>query len=279
MSLQAATAGIGFLAALSWGGSDFTGGLGARRVPALLIVACEQGTAFLGLLLYCKLAGLAPAAPHDLLFAALGGFAGSLGLVLFYRALSMGAMGLAAALTGLLTALVPVLFSFTQIGLPPWATLAGLAVGLGAIWLVTSAGGGLKTPPRALLLAAIAGCGFGAQLVSFKLALPCGLIWTMTAARGAGFASILIALCLAPPKGPRRGFWKTGLITAVLNLSGSFLYMRAAQLGRMDVAAVVSSLYPGTTILLAALLLHERPSRRQWTGIALALAAVVLLGL
>lgn len=279
MSLQAATAGIGFLAALSWGGSDFTGGLGSRRVPALLIVACEQGTAFLGLLLYGKLIGLAPAAPHDLFFAALGGFAGSLGLVLFYRALSMGAMGLAAALTGLLTALVPVLFSFTQIGLPPAATLVGLAVGLGAIWLVTSAGGGLKTPPKALLLAAIAGCSFGAQLVSFKLALPCGLIWTMTAARGAGLASILIVLCLAPPKGPHQGFWKFGLVTAVLNLSGSLLYMRAAQLGRMDVAAVVSSLYPGTTILLAALFLRERPSRRQWTGIALALTAVLLLSL
>jgi drug/metabolite transporter (DMT)-like permease len=279
MNAQAATAGLGLLAAACWGGSDFAGGMGARRVPPLLIVAFEQSISFICLLALCLVLRLSPAAPHELLFAALGGFTGSLALVVFYRALSMGAMGLTAALTGLLTALVPVLFSLAQEGLPSWATMAGLAMGLVAIWLITStpAGFGAGTPPQALLLAAIAGVFFGAQLVSFKLASGGGLIWTMTAARGAGMASILLTLGLAPPKGPRKGFWKTGLVTAVLNLSACFFYLRAAQLGRMDVAALVSSLYPAGTILLAALVLRERPARRQLAGIGLALAAVLLL--
>ena len=279
MNTQAATAGLSLLAAASWGGSDFAGGMGARRVPPLLIVAFEQCSSFIFLVGLCLLLRLPIAAPHELLFAAMGGFTGSLALVVFYRALSMGAMGMTAALTGLLTALVPVLFSLAQEGLPPATTLAGLAMGLGAIWLITStpAGLGAGSPPKALLLAAIAGLFFGAQLVSFKLASGGGLIWTMTAARAAGAASILLTLCLMPPKGPRSGFWKTGLITGVLNLSACFLYLRASQLGRMDVAALVASLYPAGTILLAALVLHERPTRQQLGGIGLALVAVLLI--
>jgi uncharacterized membrane protein len=125
------------LAAATWGGSDFVGGLGARRAPALLVVASGHFVSLLVLLAICFGARLALPGRHDLLFAALGGFEGALALALFYRALAMGAMGLTAALTGLLTALVPVLFSLFHDGLPTPLTAAGLALGLAAIWLIT----------------------------------------------------------------------------------------------------------------------------------------------
>jgi len=208
-----------------------------------------------------------------------GGFEGSLALAIFYRALAMGAMGLTAALTGLLTALVPVIFSFFCNGLPSLLTMAGLGLGLAAIWLITHtpAKGGPSSPRAALLLGALAGTLFGTQLILFKMASAGGLLWTMTSARAAGCLAMILVILVRPPKGPWKGFWQTGILAGMLDTVGNLFYLRATQLGRLDVAAVVCSLYPAGTILLAALVLHERPSRRQLAGMALALGAVMLL--
>jgi uncharacterized membrane protein len=303
---SAGTAAFGLLSAGSWGGSDFLGGMGARRAPALLVVASGHFVSLLILLAVCLAGHLALPGGHDVFYAALGGFEGALALALFYRALGMGAMGLTAALTGLLTALVPVLFSIVHDGLPTPLAAAGLAVGLAAIWLITHAptrnkpetaespaphpfralcGKGGKpqnspslvprqqtalelqaaTPPAALLLGALAGLGFGTQL------------WIMTAARGAGVTAMLLVLVVMPPKAPWRGFWLYGVLAGLLDTLGNLFYIQTTRLGRLDVAAMVCSLYPAGTILLAALVLREWPSRRQFAGIALALAAVVLL--
>jgi drug/metabolite transporter (DMT)-like permease len=218
-------------------------------------------------------------ATHILVYAAVGGFEGSVALAVFYRALAMGAMGLTAALTGLLTALVPVVFSMFWDGLPGPLTAAGLALGIVAIWLITHTptNGGPTSPPRALMLGALAGMGFGTQLILFKMASAGGLMWTMTSARAAGSVAMLLIILVRPPKGPWHGFWQTGILAGMLDTFGNLFYLRATQLGRLDVAAVVSSLYPAGTILLAALVLRERPTRRQLAGMAIALGAVMLL--
>jgi drug/metabolite transporter (DMT)-like permease len=188
-------------------------------------------------------------------------------------------MGLTAALTGLLTALIPVLFSLFHDGLPTPLTAAGLAMGLIAIWLITRSPAvrDATTPPAALLLGALAGIGFGAQLILFKFASPGGILWTMTSARAAGSVAMILVLLIMPPKEKWRGFWLAGIAAGTLDTVGNLFYLRATQIGRLDVAALVCSLYPAGTILLAALVLREWPSRRQFAGIALALAAVVLL--
>jgi drug/metabolite transporter (DMT)-like permease len=253
--------------------------VGARRAPALLVVASGHiFTCFL-LLAYCLGMRLALPDAHSFAYALIAGFEGSLALAIFYRALAMGAMGLTAALTGLLTALVPVVFSLFWDGIPSLLTAAGLAAGLGAIWLITHSPAGDRpaSPPRALLLGALAGTGFGAQLILFKMAGGGGLLWTMTSARAAGSLAIILVILLKPPQGPWRGFWQTGILAGMLDTIGTLFYLRAAQFGRLDVAAVVCSLYPAGTILLAALVLHERPTRRQVAGMALALGAVMLL--
>jgi drug/metabolite transporter (DMT)-like permease len=281
MNASGASAGLGLISAATWGGSDFVGGVGARRAPALLVVASGHIVSFLILLAICLGIRLAVPGSHYLLFAVLGGFEGSLALAIFYRALAMGAMGLTAALTGLLTALVPVAFSVFSDGLPGPLTAVGLAAGLAAIWLITHAPAteGPATPVAALLLGALAGTGFGAQLILFKMAGGGGLLWTMTSARAAGSVAMFLVILAAPPKRPWKGFWQTGILAGLLDTLGNLFYIRAAQLGRLDVAAVVCSLYPAGTILLAALVLHERPTRRQMAGIALALGAVMLLSI
>jgi drug/metabolite transporter (DMT)-like permease len=279
MNAPGNSAGLGLFAAATWGGSDFVGGLGSRRAPAMLVVASGHIVSFLVLVCACLGAHLAPPGTRDLLFACVAGFEGSLALAVFYRALAMGAMGLTAALTGLLTALVPVLFSFFYDGLPGPLTAAGLLAGLAAIWLITHTPNreGPTTPPRALLLGALAGTGFGIQLILFKIASGGGLMWTMTSARAAGSLAMILVIMVAPPKRPWKGFWQLGVLAGMLDTVGNLFYIRATQLGRLDVAAVVCSLYPAGTILLAALVLRELPTRRQLAGMALALGAVALL--
>ena len=281
MSSSAAAAGLGLVSAATWGGSDFVGGIGARRAPAMLVVASGHIFSLLVLLAICQGIHLALPGSHYLVYAALGGFEGSLALAVFYRALAMGAMGLTAALTGLLTALVPVLFSLIHDGLPTPLTAVGLALGLAAIWLITHtpADRGSATPTKALLLGALAGIGFGAQLILFKFASGGGILWTMTSARAAGALAMILFLLVMPPKAPWRGFWLAGILAGSLDTIGNLFYLSATRLGRLDVAAVVCSLYPAGTILLAAFVLHERPTRRKVAGMALALSAVMLLSI
>ena len=279
MNSSGTSAGLGLLSAATWGGSDFVGGLGARRAPAILVVASGHIVSLLLLACICFAAHLTLPSRHDLLFAAIGGFEGSLALAAFYRALAMGAMGLTAALTGLLTALVPVLFSFLSEGFPRPLTALGLLGGLLAIWLITHTPNreGPTTPRAALLLGALAGMGFGTQLILFKMASGGGLLWTMTSARAAGSLAMVLVILAMPPKRPWKGFWQLGVLAGMLDTIGNLFYLRTTQLGRLDVAAVVCSLYPAGTILLAALVLRELPTRRQLAGMAVALGAVALL--
>jgi drug/metabolite transporter (DMT)-like permease len=229
--------------------------------------------------------------PHraEFLEGAIGGLEGSLALAVFYRALAMGAMGLTAALTGLLTALVPVAYGLWVEGLPAPLARAGLLLGAVAIWLIAHSPGH-GTPPRALLLGALSGAGFGLQLILLKLASKDGVLWALTSARlGGVLAMSAILLFVWPRQGEKEnigsqsriwsGFWKMGILAGCLDTIGNFGYTLAAHGGRLDLAALVSSLYPGFTILLAAMILREHPTRRQTLGMAVALASVVMLSL
>lgn len=286
----ASSVALGLAAATTWGGSDFAGGIGARRSPALLITASGHMATLLVLLAVCVFGALP--LPHRMEFfeGAIGGLEGSLALVLFYRALAMGAMGLTAALTGLLTALVPVLFGLWSEGLPAPLAIGGLALGCVAIWLIAHAPGHESrhnTPPLALLMGALSGAGFGLQLILFKMAARDGVLWALTSARIGGVLGMSAILLFAWPRVSAdgvqkriwRGFWRIGILAGVLDTIGNLGYTLAAHTGRLDLAAMVSSLYPGFTILLAALLLRERPTARQTLGMAIALASVVLLSL
>ena len=156
-------------------------------------------------------------------------------------------------------------------------------MGLVAIVLIAHAPGN-TTPPRALILGAVSGAGFGLQLILLKLAAVGGVLWALTSARLGGVLGMSAILLFAWPRNASAkpiwsGFWRMGVLAGVLDTIGNVGYTLAAHHGRLDVAALVSSLYPGITILLAALLLRERPTKRQAAGMAVALASVVILSL
>ena len=281
--------GLGLAASALWGASDFLGGLATRKAHVVLVVAVAHGLS-LGLLLVLALATHSPVPPERFVFRGLcAGIFGGIGLLLYYEALSLGEMGITTALTGLLTALVPVGYSFFTLGSPKFSQIAGFVLAAGAIVLIAYTPAG-RPRPLALGLATLAGLSFGVFLVVLNASSGHSLIWQLVFSRVAS-ASLAGGMVVwvqlrsatnAPTwrKQTRenRFLWVAGS-AGVLEATGSLLYMRSATEGRLDVAAVLASLYPVVTIVLAAWFLKERTTSSQALGMALALGAVVLVSL
>jgi len=282
--------GLGLSASAFWGASDFLGGLATRKAHVVMVVAMAHSLSLV-LLLLIALFTHSPLPPER--FAVLGLCAGAFGgvaLILYYQALSLGEMGLTTALTGLLTALVPVAYSFFTQGSPKSTQVAGFVLAAGAIALIAYAPAG-RPRPLALGLASLSGLGFGVFLVVLKVGSTHGLIWQLIYSRmaSATLATGIVVWVLVRSTSGRGTSWRK-LVSAnrflwvagsagVLEATGSLLYMRSAREGRLDVAAVLASLYPVVTIVLAAWFLKERTTSSQALGMALALGAVVLVAL
>jgi drug/metabolite transporter (DMT)-like permease len=304
---------LALAAAILWGGGDFTGGMGVKRAggsldAGLRIVLLSHATSFVVLVAVAYLRG--DAAPHGALlgWGIAAGVAGGLSLTAFYIALSRGAMGASAAVSGLLAAAIPAALTLWQVGPPGLSPLIGFAMAAIAIWLIAAGPtensaereGENSTARRAecraaravarqtKALAILAGVGFGFYFIALKMANPAGVIWPMASARIGSLAVcslMLLGLKLRPAKAGEarllldRGVVVWALGTALLDTSGNLLFVAATRAGRLDVAAVLASLYPASTILLAALALGEWPTRRQALGMAAAALAVVLIAL
>ena len=202
-------------------------------------------------------------------------------------------MGASAAVSGLLAAAIPAAVSISLEGSPGLLKIVGFTVAGLAIWLIAAGPNPESSPATSgtMGLAITAGIGFGLYFVALKYAGVSGLVWPMATARMGSLtvcSLILLATSLrltrdssAPSSRhtlPRIAIlWS--LSTAVLDTSGNLLFIAATRAGRLDVAAVLASLYPASTILLAAWTLHERPTRRQGLGMAVAVVAVVMITL
>jgi drug/metabolite transporter (DMT)-like permease len=232
------------------------------------------------------------------LWAIVAGLTGALGVVTFYIALSRGSMGIPAALSGLLAAGIPALASSRMEGAPSHLRLAGFALAGGAIWLIAAENSSQRDGSRGSLAPALfSGVMFGVYFIALKMANPLGLIASMAIARFASVTLCLLVLvalaaarrcvpALRPTRQPapelsihRPAVWGWAGAVALLDTGGNLLFMAATRMGRLDVASVLASLYPAGTILLAAWVLHERPTQRQVVGMMAALAAVILITL
>ncbi|MDP9050324.1 MAG: DMT family transporter, partial [Acidobacteriota bacterium] len=275
---------LALCAAVLWGGGDFSGGMGVKSAggglrAALRVVLLSHVTSFVVLVAIARLRG--DAFPHGALlgWGIAAGVAGGLSLTSFYIALSRGAMGASAAVSGLLAAAIPVAVSMWRDGSPGVRPMVGFAVAGLAIWLIAAGpagdegSGGRETA----VLAMLAGVGFGFYFVALKMAGPAGVVWPMATARiGSLTTCSLMAVGMriwwndAGERTVRLNRRAVGwaISTALLDTSGNLLFLAATRAGRLDVAAVLASLYPASTILLAALALGERPTRRQAVGMA-----------
>ncbi|HEX6798747.1 MAG TPA: DMT family transporter [Ktedonobacterales bacterium] len=285
MNHLVATIVFGLAASLCWGSGDFSGGLASRRahVASVVIAAYTIGLVFLVTLALIWREPFPSAA--NLLWGGLAGVAGVLGLLAFYSALATGKMGIAAPVSAVLTATLPVLFSAVTTGLPSLLQLGGFLLALFAIGLIsrperTAELARGSASARALRLAVLAGCGFGCFFILISRVSPDATFWSLAAARFASVAPLLLLTWLRrQPILPGMSVAPLVLITGILDATGNAFFVLATHSGRLDVAAILSSLYPAATVLLAALVLRERVTRIQSIGIALALLAIPLISL
>jgi drug/metabolite transporter (DMT)-like permease len=273
-----AAVALGLGAAATWGAGDFSGGMAARRTSAFGVVLVAHGASLIVLVAVALLAGEAVPPARAWLWAGGGGLAGAVGLVLLYRALAAGRMGVVAPVSALIAAALPVAVAAVTQGLPGRWTSLGFALALVAGWLIAYDGRGLAGLVD-LRLAALAGLGLGAFFVGLHQASAQVFWWPLVAVRVASTAGLIaFALAARQPIRPAAGSVPLILLTALLDTAGNGAYALAARLTRVDVAAVLGSLYPGATVLLAWLVLREPIGRTQRLGIAAALGAIVLIG-
>ncbi|WP_260706254.1 DMT family transporter [Edaphobacter flagellatus] len=302
-----ANALLALAAAVLWGIGDFSGGMGAKYAigssaspqndslirslrGAMRVVLTSHAASFTVLVLIATLRG--DAFPHGAPLACglMAGLMGGLSLTGFYVALAQGAMGAPAAISGLLAAAIPAAVSIAHEGSPGWLKIAGFTIAGCAIWMIAAGENPESVPVSAVTtwLAIGSGAGFGVYFVALKYAAAAGFFWPMATARIGSLTtcSTILLVTAAAARGsssakgwlPRKAvFW--ALTTALGDTSGNLLFMAATRAGRLDVASVLASLYPASTILLAAWTLHERPTRRQGLGMLVAAAAVVMITL
>lgn len=276
---------FGLLSALTWGAGDFTGGLGTRKEGPLRTVFYASVVGLIAVLITAFVSGeIFPEVP-SILFAMLAGVFGCVGLLLLYAAMAKGLMSIAAPVSALLAAALPVLVGSLTEGLPETLTMIGFGFALFAVWMVSQSEGGVKdllSHLADLKLPLLAGMGFGFYFVLMHNATGNGhIFWPMVASRTASVLLLLVYMGIT-----RTSFRITDMsalpvisLNGVLDLTGNGFFILAAQAGRLDVASVLSALYPGSTVMLAWIFLHERLTRNQWVGIAAALIAIVLMTL
>ncbi|MBZ5654592.1 MAG: DMT family transporter [Acidobacteriia bacterium] len=260
-----------------WGASDFLGGIGARRANAFLFTAIVHMS---GMVLMGGLALLTRAQFPErasLLWALLAGSVGGIALALFYRALASGKMGLTAPVGAVLGAAIPTIVTAFADGFPGYRHIGGFVLAGIGVWLISRAEDGAGRP-EGLGLAVLAGVGFAGFYLCINRAGNASALWIAVVSRTASFvvtsAFVLFGrhIRVVPVR-----VLTIAVLAGILDITGSAAFIRAAQIGRLDEAVVLSSLYPAVTVLLARVFLHEHFSRARTVGMLAALAAVPMI--
>jgi drug/metabolite transporter (DMT)-like permease len=264
-------------AAAAWGSGDFTGGLAARRVGAFhtVLLSYTVGLFVLVIVALARLEVLPP--PTDLVWGALAGLSGMVGLGFLLRGFATGRMGIVAPVSAVLATAIPVIFAALTQGLPRELQLAGFGLALASIWLL-SRPEPLGGRPAGLGMALLAGLGFGSFFTLLGQIGENAVFWPLVAGRLAACALMVVfALSSRRPVIPPHSPLGLLALAGVLDVGGNLFFLLAVQIGRLDVAAVLGSLYPAVTAILARLVAGENMARLQVIGVAAAILAIVLI--
>jgi uncharacterized membrane protein len=277
---------LALASAVLYGAGDFTGGLAARRAGTLPVVVVSQLS---GLVLVVLLLPFLPAAEPsraDLLWGAVAGLTGGVGVALLYRALAIGRMAVVAPTTAVCAVVVPVLASYAmgeRIGAVP---ALGIALGIGAIVLVSQQSaephGEVRSDadgrlPRGVGIALISGVAIGFFFLSLAQTRPEAGMWPIVASRTVSVLLFSLGAVASRQSIRMPGTLALTVLCGIVDMSANALYLLAVQAGPLSVMVTLSSLYPASTVLLARVLLGEQLNTRQVTGVVCALAAIVLI--
>ncbi|HET6744739.1 MAG TPA: EamA family transporter [Candidatus Limnocylindria bacterium] len=270
---------FGLGSAIAFGGGDFAGGYATRRMSGVSVAA---GAHTVGLLLVLVLLAFTrPVMPSlgSLAIGAVAGAIGGIGLVVLYRGLSLGSMGIVAALSGVGSVAIPVLAGYA---LGRGAMTAGQWVGIGlAIGAIGAASGATRAGvrPQAIALGVIAGIGFGLWFLLLDFAAEESETWALVASRSAS-TTLLGALALGRRQfGGLRSGWPIVIVSGALDVTGNATFVLSRGLVAVGVAAALAGLYPIVTMLLARFVLRESLPRLGLAAVAMAMLGVVLISL
>ena len=274
---------LALVAAVTYGAADFVGGAVSKRAGAIRSVLLSQAVGSLLTVLLLPVLGSGSPSRDALWWGAAAGIGGGTGVLLLYRGLAIGRMSVVAPITGVEAAGVPVVFALAVGERPSPLALGGVVLGLVAVALVSSTSEASEAGQRrtaGLAEALGAGLSFGLFFICLDQASDGAGLWPLIGARA---SSLLLIVCVAvaariaprPPVGTGKAMVAAGLLDVAANIS----YLLATQRGLLSLTAVVTSMYPGATVLLARMVLKERLARVQLVGLAVAGAAVILIGL
>jgi len=270
-------------AAVLYGSADFLGGAASRHRPTLSVLAVSAPAGAL-LLLAAALAAGAPLRVAGLPWAAAAGVTGGIGLIIFYQGLAVGPMRLVAPVAALVSTVLPVGVAIAGGERPGPLVYAGGGICLLATVLVSVDGAGAGRPvgqprtARGLLYGIAAGLAFGFFYLCLRNAGAAGVLWPSAVSRLTG-ATILVAAAAwagAPPawRGASRAVLAAAVASGLLDALANACYILATRAGLFGIAVVLTSLYPGVTVLLARFVLGERIRPVQLAGLALAIAGI-----
>lgn len=264
-------------AAVTWGSGDFTNGLNARRIGPFYTVLISYSVGLLALVVVAlaRLEQLPP--PADLIWGALGGLSGMVGLGFLLRGFATGRMGIVAPVSAVLAAGLPVIFAAFTEGLPLERQLIGFGLALLSVWLLSRPDlAGIR--PAGLGMALLAGVGFGGFFTALSQVGESAVFWPLVAGRLAACALMAaFAISTRRPVVPPRSPLPLLALAGVLDVGGNLFFLLAVQGGRLDVAAVLASLYPAVTAVLAWVIAREHIARLQMIGVVVAVLAIVLI--
>jgi drug/metabolite transporter (DMT)-like permease len=271
---------FGLAASLSWGVADFLGGIQSRRMPVVAVVLGSQlaGLALVGTAVAIR--GEPLPSGDFLVYAALSSVAGIIGLTSFYKALSIGSMGVVAPLSST-GAVIPVVVGVATGDRPSTLQGVGVAVAVcGVVLASREASDEAQSSPTVSAgagFALLSAVGFGCFFLAIDRASNSDVLWAVCVNRTVSVLLLGAALLVTRPRlGLRISDMRKLAIVGVLDIAANGFFAVASTKGLVSIVAVLSSLYPVATVVLARVVLGERLHRVQRFGALAALAGVAL---
>jgi drug/metabolite transporter (DMT)-like permease len=269
---------LGLTSSITWGVSDFLGGVASRRAPLLGVLAIAN---VIGLIVAIPVAitrGEAVPGTADIAWVTVSGALGAVGIACLYRGLAVGRMGVVAPVTGVLVAVIPVVAGMVLDGIPSPIVVGGIVLAIASVAIVARVPGEVGELTSGLWWGVAAGTTLGVFTVTFSRiseGLVFGPLALMKAIEVVAFA-VVILIGRRAWRIPR-SLWPTILAVGLLDMAATAAYLAATQSGPLAIAGVLSALYPVATVILAAALLRERITRVHAFGIVGAGIAIALI--
>jgi drug/metabolite transporter (DMT)-like permease len=189
-------------------------------------------------------------------------------------------MGVVAPVTAVVAAILPVIFNILNEGLPVMEVFVGFIIALIAVWLISQGDQDARIHLSDLRLPIIAGFGFGIFFILIDQVSSNAILWPLVSARSASIVVVVVLGVLTRQMElPILNQVPIIALAGVFDTGGNVFYALATRIGRLDISAVLASLYPAVTVMLAWIILKEKLAFRQWVGVLLAMIAVILIAI